>query len=114
MKRKRKPTHPGKILDELYIKPLDLNLQKLADRLLIARNTLFKIRSGRASITPTIAISLSEAFDTTPQLWLNLQQAYDLWVEEEEYEHKFIQPIIKNGKFVSIKQNNEIVRRPHT
>jgi len=43
MKRKRKPAHPGKILDELYIKPLDLNLQKLAERLLIARNTLFKL-----------------------------------------------------------------------
>jgi len=113
MKRKRKPNHPGKILDELYIKPLTLNLQKLADRLLIARNTLFKIRSGRASITPSIAIALSEAFDTTPQLWLNLQQTYDLWVEEEEYEREFIQPIIKNGKFVPIKQNDEIMRRAH-
>jgi len=41
MKHKRKPTHPGKILDEIYIKPLKLNLQKLADRLPIARNTLF-------------------------------------------------------------------------
>ena len=113
MKRKRKPNHPGKILDELYIKPLALNLQKLADRLLIARNTLFKIRSGRASITPSIAIALSEAFDTTPQLWLNLQQTYDLWIEEEEYEREFIQPIIKNGKFVPIKQNDEIMRRAH-
>lgn len=80
MKRNRKPTHPGKILDGLYIKPLNLNLQKLADRLLVSRNTLFKIRSGRASITPTIALALSEAFDTTPQLWLNLQQNYDLWI----------------------------------
>ncbi|MCB1067151.1 MAG: HigA family addiction module antidote protein [Chlamydiia bacterium] len=111
--KKRKPNHPGKILEELYIKPLDLNLQKLADRLLITRNTLFKIRSGKASITPFLAIALSEAFDTTPQLWLNLQQTYDLWVEEQEYEHDFIQPIIKNGKFVSIKQNEEILRRAH-
>ena len=113
MKRKRKPTHPGKILDELYIKPLNLNLQKLADRLQIARNSLFKIRSGRASITPVVAIALSEAFDTTPQLWLNLQQTYDLWVEENEYEHDSIQPIVKNGKFLSIKQNAEILRRAH-
>ncbi len=108
MTKKRKPSHPGKILDELYIKPLDLNLQKLAERLHIARNTLFKIRSGRANITPTLALALAEAFDTTPELWLNLQQKYDLWVEENEYEHEFIQPIIKNGKFLSIKQNYEI------
>jgi len=113
MKQKRKPTHPGKILDELYIKPLDLNLQKLADRLMIARNTLFKIRSGRAKITPSIAIALSEAFDTTPQLWLNLQQTYDLWVEEKEYEHDFIDPILKNGKFVSLKKNDALINRAY-
>lgn len=111
MVKKRKPTHPGEILDELYIKPLQLNLQRLAERLGVARNTLFKIRVGKASVTPAIAISLAEAFDTTPQLWLNLQQAYDLWVEENEYEHEHIQPIVKNGKFLSIKQNIRIVRQ---
>lgn len=111
MVKKRKPSHPGEILDELYIKPLNLNLQKLADRLHIARNTLFKIRTGKASITPSIAISLAEAFETTPQLWLNLQQTYDLWVEANEYKHEYIQPIIKNGKFLQIKPNYGITRR---
>jgi addiction module HigA family antidote len=110
MAKKRKPTHPGEILDELYIKPLDMNLQKLADRLGIARNTLYKIRSREASITPAIALSLAEAFDTTPQLWLNLQQAYDLWVEESE--HVKIEPILKNGAFLPVKQNIGIARRP--
>ncbi len=108
MIKKRKPTHPGEILDELYIKPLNLNLQKLADRLCIARNTLFKIRSGKASVTPSIAISLAEAFDTTPQLWLNLQQTFDLWIEE--HDHVKIEPIIKNGVLRSIKQNIGITR----
>ena len=82
MKKRRKPTLPGKVLEKDYIKPLKLNLQKLADRLGIARNTLFKIRAGEASVTPSIALSLAEAFDTTPQLWLNLQMHYDLWVGE--------------------------------
>jgi addiction module HigA family antidote len=96
MIKKRKPTHPGEILDELYIKPLQLNLQKLADRLGIARNTLFKLRAGLASITPPMAIALAEAFDTTPQLWINLQATYDLWVAEQE-RREHIRPIIKNG-----------------
>jgi len=109
MAKKRKPTHPGELLDEDYIKPLNLNLEKLAERLGVARNTLFKIRAGKANITPAIALSLAEAFDTTPQLWLNLQQAYDLWVEE--IEHVKIEPIIKNGKFLSIKQNLGIEKR---
>src|ERR1700733_1422286 len=103
MAKKRKPTHPGEILDEDYIKPLNLNLQKLADRLGIARNTLFKIRAGKASVTPSIALSLAEAFDTTPQLWLNLQQNYDLWVESSG--HVKVDPIVKNGKFLAIRQN---------
>jgi addiction module HigA family antidote len=108
MVKKRKPTHPGEILDELYIKPLQLNLQKLADRLGIARNTLFKIRAGKANITPSIALSLAEAFDTTPQLWLNLQQKYDLWIEE--HEHVRVEPILENGSIRSIKQNIGITR----
>ena len=108
MVKKRKPTHPGEILDELYIKPLKLNLQKLADRLGIARNTLFKIRAGEASISPAIALSLADVFDTTPQLWLNLQINYDLWIGEHEHIH--IQPILKNGEILPTKQNAWIPR----
>ena len=108
MAKKRKPSHPGILLDEDYIKPLQLNLQKLADRLGIARNTLFKIRTGEASVTPAIALSLAEAFDTTPQLWLNLQANYDLWVEE--YERVHVKPILKNGAILSNKYNMGITR----
>jgi len=110
MAKKRKPTHPGEILDEDYIKPLNLNLQKLADRLGIARNTLFKIRSCKARITPAIAISLAEAFDTTPQLWLNLQTNYDLWVEDQEHTH--VRPIVKNGALLPSERNITIAACP--
>lgn len=88
--QKRKPTHPGVILDEHYIKPLHLNLQELADHLGLARNTLFKIRTGQASITPKIAVRLADAFNTTPNLWLNLQQKYDIWCEQHEKKSKKI------------------------
>ncbi len=108
MTKKRKPTHPGIILNEDYIKPLNLNLQKLAERLSITRNTLFKIRAGKARVTPAIALSLAEAFDTTPQLWLNLQTNYDLWVEE--HEHVQVKPILKNGMILPIRQNIGITR----
>lgn len=94
--KKRKPTHPGIILDEHYIKPLNLNLQELADNLGISRNTLFKIRSGKGAVTPSIAVRLGAAFDTTPNLWLNLQQKYDLWVEENEKQPKIITPLYKS------------------
>lgn len=95
--RKRKPNHPGIILDELYIKPLNLNLQELSENLGISRNSLFKIRKAKANITPSIAIRLAEAFDTTPSLWLNLQQKYDIWVEENEKIHKPIIPLYRTA-----------------
>lgn len=97
---KRKPNHPGIILDELYIKALNLNLEELADNLGISRNSLFKIRTGRASITPSIAVRLAEAFDTTPNLWLNLQQNYDLWIEQNEKQHKAIIPLYRTSRTI--------------
>ncbi len=81
---KRKPHHPGVILDELYIKPLNMNIEELAASLKISKYKLFKIRTAKASITPTIAIRLAEIFNTTPDLWLSLQQKYDLHTTNEQ------------------------------
>lgn len=92
-KSKRKPNHPGTILDELYIKPLELNLNEFAETLGISRNALFKIRTAQSSISPKVAVRLAEAFETTPNLWLNLQQKYDIWIEENERKHRPIKPI---------------------
>lgn len=83
---KRKPTHPGIILEEDYIKPLEISsLQDLADTLGISRKTLHKIRAGAGRITPEMALRLAKLFRTTPELWLNLQQKYDLWVAWKEH-----------------------------
>ncbi len=106
MIKHRKPSHPGIILDELYIKELNLNLEELALNLDISRNTLFRIRTGKANITPTIAVRLAEAFDTTPHLWLNLQQNYDIWVEENEKTHKPVSSVYKNKKIIRRRNKN--------
>lgn len=82
IERTRRPTHPGIILEEHYIKPLNLNLQELADHLELARNTLYKIRLGKVGITPNIAVKFAEAFNTTPELWLNLQLKYETHVRK--------------------------------
>ena len=77
--RKRPPTHPGGILKRQYIEPLSLTISELANTLGISRKTLSKIVNEHGSITPDMALRLSKAFRTTPELWLNLQQNYDLW-----------------------------------
>jgi len=83
---RRKPTHPGIILEEDYIKPLEIdNLQDLADALGISRKTLHKVRTGAGRVTPEMALRLAKLFRTSPELWLNLQQKYDLWIARKEH-----------------------------
>lgn len=77
--RKRPPTHPGGILRRQYLEPLSLTISELADTLGVSRKTLSKIVNEHGSITPDMALRLSRALNTTPELWLNLQQNYDLW-----------------------------------
>ena len=78
----RRPTHPGTILLEDYVKPMGLTITRLAEAIGVSRKTLSKIINGRGSVTPEMALRLSRAFDTSPELWLNLQRNYDLWRAE--------------------------------
>ncbi|CAN2039722.1 antitoxin HigA-1 [Candidatus Magnetomoraceae bacterium gMMP-15] len=82
-KMKRKPTHPGIIIKEDYLKPLSVTIKDMAEILGISRKTLSNIINEKSSVTPDIALRLSRAFDTTPNLWLNLQKNYDLWQAEK-------------------------------
>ena len=78
-KLKRTPTHPGAILLRQYMEPLELSVSGLARNLGVSRKTVSKIVNERGSITADMALRLSRAFNTTPELWLNLQQNHELW-----------------------------------
>ena len=80
----RKPTHPGEIIKEEYMKALRLTVTSLADRLGVSRKTLSTIVNERAAVSPDMALRLSRAFSTSPELWLNMQKSYDLWTAEHE------------------------------
>ncbi len=84
MRRKitRKRTHPGEMIKEMYMKPLKLTVTSLAVSLGVSRKTLSTIINERAGVTPDMALRLSRAFSTSPELWMNMQQGYDLWVAE--------------------------------
>ncbi len=77
--RKRPPVHPGHILKNHHLLPLSISLTDLARILGVSRKTISKIVNERGAITPDMALRLSRAFNTTPDLWLGLQQEYDLW-----------------------------------
>ena len=73
------PPHPGEVLKELCLEPLDISITEAAEGLGVSRKTLSAILNGRAGISPEMALRLSIAFDTTPESWLNQQMQYDLW-----------------------------------
>lgn len=83
-KRKRPPIHPGVILKHDYLEPLSIRVNTLAEHLGVSRVTVSKIVNERAPVTANIALRLSRTFNTTPDLWLNLQMKYDLWHAEND------------------------------
>ena len=77
------PPHPGEVLRELCLEPLELTVTQAADSLGVSRKTLSAILNGRAGISPEMAIRLGKAFDTSAESWLNQQMQYDLWIAEQ-------------------------------
>lgn len=93
-KRKKQPVHPGKIIKEKYLKPLEITITELASTLGISRKTLSKIINERGAITPDMSLRLSRAFDTSPELWLTMQNNYDLWhAENASKEWRSVKPV---------------------
>jgi antitoxin HigA-1 len=72
------PPHPGEILQEFCLEPLQLSITSAAKGLGISRKTLSHIINGRARITAEIAVRLSLAFGRSAKSWLDLQTLYDL------------------------------------
>jgi len=81
---KRKPAHPGGLIKRQYLETLDLSVSRLAEILGVSRKTISRIVNEHASISPNMALRLSRAFGTSAELWLNLQQTFDLWVAAHE------------------------------
>ena len=77
------PPHPGVILRELCLEPLNISITETAEALGVSRKTLSAILNGRAGISPEMAVRLSMAFGTSSDSWLNQQTQYDLWQAEQ-------------------------------
>jgi addiction module HigA family antidote len=75
----RPPTHPGEMLAEEFLKPLGITQVQLAHLIKVPFQRVNLIVNGRRGITPDTALRLSHLFETTPDFWLNLQQAWDLF-----------------------------------
>ena len=73
------PTHPGEMLLEEFLKPLDMSQTELAARIRVSYPRVNEIINGKRGITPDTALRLCKLFGTTPEFWLNGQRNWDLW-----------------------------------
>ena len=76
--RMHNPPHPGQILRQMWLAPLNLSITAAAENLKVSRKTLSEIVNGRASITPEMAMRLERAFGKSAESWLGHQNVYDL------------------------------------
>ena len=91
----RRPITPGEVLREDFIEPLGMTQGAFADALAVDRSTINEIVNGRRSVTPEMALRLAHALRTTPQYWINLQSAVDLY----DAEHS---PIAREVSFLKV------------
>jgi addiction module HigA family antidote len=94
-KSKRRPTHPGELLREETLPAIGLTQSELANRLGVSRRVVNDLVRERRSVTPDLAHRLARLFDTTPEFWLRLQEAVDIWetLQANHREYKRLKPL---------------------
>jgi addiction module HigA family antidote len=81
-KLRRPPTHPGEFLREDFLPDYDLTVSGLATALGVSRQSVNELLRERRAVSPRMALRLSRLFGNSPEFWLNLQRAVDLWEAE--------------------------------
>ena len=76
---KRRPTHPGEMLQEDFMPDYGLTVSALADAVGVSRQSINELLRGRRAVSPEMAIRLAKLFGNSAEFWLNAQRAVDLW-----------------------------------
>lgn len=77
------PPHPGEFINGVYLEPYGLSGRDLAEKLDVAASTLSRILRGNSRVTPDMALRLAKAIGRTPESWLAMQDAHDLWIARQ-------------------------------
>jgi antitoxin HigA-1 len=99
MARQLAPMHPGEVLREEFLDPLEMSPGALAKACGVPRTRIERIASEETGITADTALRLSRAFGTTAEFWLNLQNAYDVRTAKNHISGELakIKPVIGNA-----------------
>ena len=91
--RRLPPIHPGEILREAFLTPLDLSVYELANVIKVPRSRLNDVALGRRAVTTDTAMRLARYFVTSAEFWLNLQARHDLDVAERTVRRRIEQEV---------------------
>lgn len=91
----RAPTHPGEMLLEEFLKPMEFTQRELAKAIHVPYQRINEIINGRRGITPSTALRLAKFFGVSPDFWMNLQLRWDLYFaqQRERDDLKAIKPL---------------------
>lgn len=90
------PPHPGEFIQATYLEPFGLSGRYLAVKLDVAASTLNRVLKRQSGISPEMALRLSKSLGRSPESWLAMQDAYDLWQVKKS---------VKLGKVQKVKLN---------
>ena len=79
----RTPTHPGEMLLEEFLKPMELTQRELANAIHVPYQRINDLVNGRRGMTPSTALRLAKYFGNTPTFWMNLQLRWDLYFSQQ-------------------------------
>ena len=80
----RQPTHPGEMLREEFLIPMNLTQKELADSIKVPYQRINEIISGKRGVTPSTALRLAKYFGMSADFWLNLQIKFDLYLVQKK------------------------------
>jgi len=98
---KRRPTHPGEVLREDVLPALRLTQGEFAKQLGVSRLTVSELLREKRAVSPDMALRLARLLNTTPESWLNMQQAVDLWELGR----------VRTGRYARIKPVKPLVKK---
>ena len=91
------PPHPGEFIEFTYMEPQDLSCRYLASKLNVAASTLNRLLKLQNGVSPEMALRLSKALGRSPESWLAMQNAYDLWQAKKRLELDGVQKVEMNA-----------------
>ena len=74
------PPHPGEFIIDVYLEPNGISGREFAEKLDVSASTLSRILKGNSRVTPEMALRLSKSLGRSPESWLAMQDAHDLWL----------------------------------